>query len=153
MKGKAESGKLKAEMGAGEMSLLTSAATSSAATQMLTRKQVQWIMQVSESTVDDWRRRRALDFFATGDVIRCHPAALLRFIQEHTLTARSSPSPWPSPPGEGRLSDGDWLKIERLIEARILAVLGAKGSPEGPAEVSLLTSAATPRAATEEEAA
>jgi excisionase family DNA binding protein len=95
--------------------------TISLGSQMLTPKDVGWVMQVGESTVAGWLDRGELPHFREGRLIRITSAALLEFILKRTKVERGyrrNPSVSLSVGGT-ELDATAWQRLERLIETAV----------------------------------
>lgn len=94
--------------------------------QLLTPARLQWVMDVSESTVTSWlavqdkdgrRRPPAITHFRDGRVIRIMPAEVLGFIARRSVNSRRSKIE-----GQGlELDAAAWQRIERLIATCVAA--------------------------------
>jgi excisionase family DNA binding protein len=80
-------------------------------TQLLTPERLAWVMDVSDSTITEWVKRRELASFKKGRLRRFEAGEVLAFIARHTVRARTAQPSLPA-----GLSSGDWERIERLIE-------------------------------------
>jgi len=79
--------------------------------QLLKPEKVAWVLDVGHSTLEEWTRRREIASFKKGKVRRYAPADVYEFILRHTVKARNGTGAVP-------LQAADWLRIERLIEAK-----------------------------------
>lgn len=71
-------------------------------------------MDVSDSTVEEWVRRRLLPSFKVGRVRRFAMDDVLAFIKAYTARGKAE-----SRNQKAEITELDWARIERLIEARL----------------------------------
>lgn len=82
--------------------------------QRISPARLAWIMDVSDSTVEEWIRRRLIPSFKVGRVRRFDPADVLAFIRAYTAHQKAE-----SRKLKAEITESDWARIERLIRGAI----------------------------------
>lgn len=97
-------------------------------TQWLTPARLQWVMDVSTTTVQQWNSDGLIARFHHGRIIRYAPAAVLEFIARHTLAARGRIEARGWQIETPLLTAQAWERIERLIADQVRAQREAAGA-------------------------
>ena len=113
----------------------------------LTPADLQWVMGVSESTVTEWNRRKAIPFFREGRLIRYQAQDVLNFIAGKTVRGRTLQA---SPLAVSDLRGDAWERVERLVDLTVrnhfqylgLAAAVVKDSGAGSSAGALIVSEA-----------
>lgn len=83
--------------------------------QRISPARLAWIMDVSESTVEEWIRQGLIASFKVGRVRRFAPEDVLAFIASYTRKSpKSGNGRWQIADGKG-FGEAAWERIERLI--------------------------------------
>lgn len=89
--------------------------------QWLTPERLRWVLDISESTLTEWQRKRLLTGFKCGRVVRYAPEVVLEFILRHTTRTPGHGTPGTN--GTPGLTAEVWAQINRLIQDQVAAAM------------------------------
>ena len=84
---------------------------------LLTTEGVARVLDVGQSTVEEWIRRREIASFKKGRIRRIEFSAVLEFIARHRVVATDQGTKGLK--DQGTWSEREWERIERLITEKL----------------------------------